>query len=189
MNAKHEQSAEKKALVDSLLAIDSRTPTSAAEVREVATKVLRRDRRRVRILTWMTIGSFLLTVLGIGGGVYWYYMKVVPTMNWHQRIMSELSPQLSNKEPLGSAILTTAAACQILYKIQLANLWGIMALFTAMLAAACCTVLLIMASRRATLRQIQTSLLALSEQFDTLQRSLDGGKSNGGGQATQESRA
>jgi hypothetical protein len=40
-----------------------------------------------------------------------------------------------------------------------------------MLAAAACTVLLIMASRRATLRQIQVGLLVLSEQFDALQRS------------------
>ena len=78
MNAKHEQSAEKKALVDTLLAIDSRMPTSSAEGREVAKKVLRRDRRRVRILTWMTIGFFLLTVIGICGSVYWYYIKVVP---------------------------------------------------------------------------------------------------------------
>ena len=46
-----------------------------------------------------------------------------------------------------------------------------MALFAVMLAAAVCTVLLIMATRGATLRQIQASLLALSEQFDTLQQS------------------
>ena len=65
MNAKHEQSAEKKALADALLAIDSRMPTSSAEGREIAKEVLRRDRRRVRILTWMTIGFFLLTVIGI----------------------------------------------------------------------------------------------------------------------------
>ena len=46
MNAKYEQSAEKKAIVDALLAIDSRMPTSSAEGREVAKAVLRRDRRR-----------------------------------------------------------------------------------------------------------------------------------------------
>ena len=81
MNAKHEQSAEKKALVDTLLAIDSRMPTSSAEGREVAKQVLRRDRRRVRILTWVTIGFFLLTVIGICLSAYWYYIKFVPAMN------------------------------------------------------------------------------------------------------------
>ena len=88
MNAKHEQSAEKKALVDTLLAIDSRMPTSSAEAREVAKGVLRRDRRRVRILTWVTIGFFLLTVIGICGSVYWYYIKVVPAMNRFERDIS-----------------------------------------------------------------------------------------------------
>jgi hypothetical protein len=60
-------------------------------------------------------------------------------------------------------------------------------LFAVMLAAAVCTVLLIRATRGATLRQIQASLLALSEQFDTLQQSLQGGQSCNGGQATKES--
>ena len=55
-----------------------------------------------------------------------------------------------------------------------------MALFAVMLAAAVCTVLLIRATRSATLRQIQASLLALSEQFDALQQSLQGGQSSGG---------
>ena len=88
MNAKHEQSAEKKALVDTLLAIDSRMPTSSAEGREVAKEVLRRDRRRVRILTWMTIGFFLLTVIGICFFVYFYCLKFAPAMDKYQRHIS-----------------------------------------------------------------------------------------------------
>ena len=71
--------------------------------------------------------------------------------------------------------------------IQLATVWGILVLFAIMLAAAFCTVLLIMATRAATLRQIQASLLVLSEQFDALQQSLQGGQPSGGGQATKES--
>jgi hypothetical protein len=55
---------------------------------------------------------------------------------------------------------------------------------TGLLVAAFSTVLLIKATRGATLRQIQASLLALSEQFDTLQQSLQGGQPSGGGQAT-----
>jgi hypothetical protein len=194
MNAKHEQSAEKKALVDTLLAIDGRMPTSSAEGREVAKKVLRRDQRRIRILTWVTSGFFLLTVIGICGSVYWYYIKVMPEMNRLERILFQLLPQIHNLEggisklsPQTDLAISTAIECNILYKIQLANLGGIMALFVVMLAAAACTVLLIRSTRGATLRQIQASLLALSEQFDALQQSLQGGQSSGGGQATKES--
>ena len=194
MNAKHEQSAEKKALVDTLLAIDSRMPSSSAEGREVAKEALRRDRRRVRILTWLTISFFLLTAIGIVGGGYWYYIKVVRDMNFVQEVMSELCPQIYKLEPqpskpgpLASTAIFAASQCQILYRILLTTVWAIAALLAIMLAAAVCTVLLIMATRSATLRQIQASLLALSEQFDALQQSLQGGQSSGSGQTTKES--
>ena len=194
MNAKYEQSAEKKAIVDALLAIDSRIPTSPAEGREVAKAALRRDRRRVRVLMWMTIGFFLLTVIGICGSVYCYYIKIVPEINKYRQDLSAVEQQLAKQEPqpskpdlLDMSARLTVWQGQALFTIQTVNLWGIMALFAVMLAAAFCTVLLIMATRRATLRQIQSSLLALSEQFDTLKQSLQGGKSLGDDQATKES--
>ncbi|MCE5303892.1 MAG: hypothetical protein LLF97_12400 [Planctomycetaceae bacterium] len=192
MNAKHEPSAEKKALVDTLLAIDSSVPTSSAEGREVAKEVLHRDRRRVRILTWTTSGLFLFTVIGLCLSACWYYLKVVPEMNGLQRAISELDPQVCKLEPqpskpgpLASTAVMAAWQCHILYRILLATVGGIVALLAFMLAAAICTVLLIRATRGATLRQIQASLLALSEQFDSLQQSLQGGHHSGCGQATQ----
>ena len=122
MNAKHEQSAEKKALADTLLAIDSRMPTSSAEGREVVKEVLRRDRRRVRILTWATIGLFLLMVIGICGGVYWYYVKVVPEMNGLHRSLVELYSQISKVEPqpskpgpLAETALLAAGQCYVVF--------------------------------------------------------------------------
>jgi hypothetical protein len=192
MNAKHEPSAEKKPLVDTLLAIDSRMPTKSAEGREVAQKVLRRDRRRVRILTWMTSGLFLLMVIGICGCLYWYDMKVLPVMIHFDRDFNEWAksttpePDLSKQSPQTNLAVSTAISCRVLYRIQLANLGGTMALFVVMLAAASSTVLLIRATRGATLRQIQASLLALSEQFDALQQSLQSGQSSGGGEAPRK---
>jgi hypothetical protein len=184
MNTNREEPAAKKTLADNLLAIDSRMPNSPAEGREVAKKTMLRDRRRVRILTWMTIGFFLFTVIGICGSVYWYYIKVVPVMFHLDQDISQLVPQIHDLEegvsklsPQTNLAISTAISCNILYKIQLVNLGGTMALFVVMLAAAFCTVLLIMASRRATLGQIQSSLLALSEQFDALERSLHDGHS------------
>jgi hypothetical protein len=192
MNAKQETSAEKKTLVDSLLAIDSRMPTSSAEGREVAKEVLRRDRRRVCILTWVTSGLFLLMVIGICGSVYWYSMKVVPYMDHFERdflewVKSATVEPLSKGSPQANLAVSTALSCRMLYKIQFANLGGTIALFVVMLMAAFCTVLLIRATRGATLRQIQTSLLVLSEQFDSLQQSLQSGQSSSSGQATKES--
>jgi hypothetical protein len=183
MNAKQEQSAEKNALVDTLLAIDSRMPTSSAEGREIAQEVLCRDRRRVRILTWATIGFFVLTVIGICLSGYWYYIKVVPEMNMLRRSILELEPQISKPDeqlyktnPLASTALMAAWQCHVLYRILLATVGGIVALLASMLAATVCTVLLIMATRGATLRQIQASLVALSEQFDAMQQALQGGQ-------------
>ena len=194
MNAKHEQSAEKKALVDTLLAIDSRMPTSSAEGREVAREVLRRDRWRVRILMWVTSGLFLLTVIGLCLSASWYYKTVVPELNRLRRgipvmnsDISKLEPQPSKPDPLPRIAMHAIEQCHILYMILLATIRGILVLFAITLATAVCTVLLIRASRTATLRQIQASLLALSEQFDALQQSLQGGHSSGGGQTTQES--
>lgn len=188
MNAKHEPSPEKKALVDSLLAIDRRAPTSSAEAREVAQKVLRRDRRRVRVLTCITIGFFVLTVMGICGSVYWYQLKVVPAFEKFKQDITSLDQRLdkrglksSDPDLLGWTAGMAAAGGYTLLMIQFANLWGTLALVTVMLAAAVCTVLLIRATRGATLRQIQVSLLVLSEQFEALQQSLQHVQSSGGG--------
>jgi hypothetical protein len=179
MNAKHEPSAEKKALVDTLLAIDSRMPTSSAEGREVAKRVLSRDRRRVRILTWMTSGLFLLTVIGICGALYWYHIKVTPAFEKFHRDIVLLDKQfdkreakLSEQDLLRWTMEMASAGSYTLFLIQYANLWGILTLLGGTLAVVFCTVMLIIASRRATLGQIQASLLALSEQFDVLQQSL-----------------
>jgi membrane protein YdbS with pleckstrin-like domain len=177
MNSKHEQPAEKTTLEGTLLALDCRMPSSSVETREVAQKVLRRDRRRIRILTWTTISLFLLMVIGICGSIYWYHIKVWPTFerieksfNMSASQIHDQEPDLSKRSPQTDLAMVTSLACRILYQVQLANLWGIIALFVVMLVAACCTILLIRTTRGATLRQIQASLLLLSEQIETLRQ-------------------
>jgi Flp pilus assembly protein TadB len=189
MNDHRGESAGKKTLADSLLAIDSRMPGSSAEAREIARETLRRDRRRVRMLTWMTVGFFLLTILGICFIVWFYYLKIAPAMDAYQRDISVLELQLEKQDSQTSkqdlVDITPEYLIGLgwaLFRIQAITLWGIVAVLAVMLAGAVCTVLLIMA----TLRRIQLSLLALSEQFDMVQRSIDGGHSTGGSQATQE---
>jgi hypothetical protein len=193
MNAKHEPSAEKKALVDALLAIDSRMPTSSAEGGEVAKEVSRRDRQRVRVLTGMTVGFFLLTVIGICFSVFLYYQKIVPQREYFHRDSTLLEQQLAKQEsqPSQPDLLAligrmTIGQCWALSMIQVATLWANVAVLAVMLAAALCAVLLIMATRRATLRQIQASLLVLSEQLETLQQSLRASQSPGTSRTPQE---
>ncbi|MGA2798951.1 MAG: hypothetical protein ABSE63_15335, partial [Thermoguttaceae bacterium] len=144
-----------------LLAIDSRMPTSSAEAREVAKQVLRRDRRRVRLLTRATIGFFLLTVIGICFFVYFYCLKFAPAMDKYQQLIAameqELSAhkqQLAKQEPQPSTpdLLTTTAGMTIgqgwaLFFFQAVILWATVALFVVMLAAAFCTVLLMVKRR------------------------------------------
>jgi hypothetical protein len=192
MNDNREEPAGKNALVDALLAIDSRTPSSSAEGREIAKEALRRDRRRVRVLTWTTIGCFLLAVIAICLPVYFYYLRLAPGMERCQRDLAALEQQFHKERPkdsepdlLAMTASMTAGLGGALVSLTEVYLCGISALLAVILAAAFCTLLLITATRRATLRQIQVSLLTLSDQFDTLQRSLQGGHPTGSGQATQ----
>lgn len=192
MNDNREEPKGMKTLVDTLLAIDSGTARSLDGGREAAKAVLRRDRRQVRTLGWATIGLFLLMVLGICLSAWFYGVKVRPAMYRHQQDISLLKQQLDKQGPqppkpdlLQMTARITAWQGSTLFIIQAIYFWGTLALLTVILAAAFCTVLLITATRRATFRQIQANLMVLSEQFDSLQRSLHDGHSAGGGQATQ----
>ena len=102
MNAKHEQSAEKKALVDALLAIDSRMPSPPnGGAGSRPERPLRYDRRRVRILMWMTIGFFLLTVMGICFSYIFTTRRSCPKWNIparHPRCMEQQLPS-GNRNP------------------------------------------------------------------------------------------
>jgi hypothetical protein len=178
MNANREEPTGKKKLVDTLLAIDSRMPSSSAEGREVAKEVLRRDRRRVRILTWATLGLFLLTVIGIYWNFHLANTQVMTSMWKCQETMFKYKAE--------GIELVTLTLLQDLYISEMKSIWVASVAVASLLAAAVCTVLLVIATRGATLRQIQSSLLALSEQFDTLRQSLQGGHCSGGGQATQK---
>jgi hypothetical protein len=178
MNAHREESPEKKSLADALLAVDGRTPRSPSEARKVAEKAVRDARRWVRILSGVTIGFLLLTIVGVGLSVTFCYSRIVPAMEMCRRDTAELEQQLAayqaiipQPDLLATTARVTAAGSSAFFFLHVVTIRGIALLLAVMLAAAACTVLLIMASRRATLRQIQVGLLVLSEQFDALQRS------------------
>jgi hypothetical protein len=167
MNPKREYPVDKKALPDALLELDGRAATSTSEGRVVADRVLRRDRLRVRILTGATIALFLLALVGIYGS--FSYAKT----DIYSKIFQCSDEVCKQGKGFSGVQLNTLTLLQdaymILFKIVLMDSVALVAI----LVAAVCTVLLILTTRRATLRQIQASLLLLSDQVETMRRSRE----------------
>jgi hypothetical protein len=162
---------EKKALADALLALDGRTATSTAEDRALAQRVLRRDRLRVRLLTAATIVFFLLAVIG----VYSFFHLIIAEVR--PKIFESLDEIF--RQDLTRADQATLALLQDLQISQAKSIFRASAAIAALLVSAVCTVLLVLATRRTTLRQIQISLMVLSErieQIETMERSSQTGQ-------------
>jgi hypothetical protein len=130
------------------------------DVREQTWMILERDRRRVRRLTIMTIGAWLLstalicTVLVAFGFLFPRVARL--RMDVEQgKVTQDQREQLHNAHDLGLMKGTLLIALSV----------------AALTCAALCTVLLNLATRRATLRQINASLLEISEQLKELRSS------------------
>ncbi len=187
MNAEHERPAGEGRLAHGLLKSDDRAAAAPAEAHELAKRILRRDRRWVAILAAATAVFLLLGVVGICGSLYSFYRWIVPAM---ERVGSDLT-RASGAGQGDSAhaeafYATTAQAFFVSHVSQRIILWIVSASVAALLAAGVCTVLLVLATRRATLRQIQASLRAISEQVETLQQSLRAAEPPGPSQVRQE---
>jgi hypothetical protein len=171
MNAKLEPSAEKKALADALLELDGRTVASTAEGRALAGRILRRDRLRVRLLTGSTIVLFLLAIAGI----YWnFHLAKTEIYSKIWQCQEQMFGHGATKLELQILTLVQEAYISQFKSILMASL-----AFGGILAAAVCTLLLILATRRATLRQIQTNLVLLSKQIEMMRKSVQVSPSSG----------
>src|SRR3954447_16187757 len=130
------------------------------DVREQTWSILERDRRRVRRLTVMTVAAWLLstvlilTVLVAFGLLFPSVAKL--RMDVEQgKVTQARREQLRNEHDLGLMKGTLLIAFSV----------------AALTFAAICTVLLNLSTRRATLRQINASLLEISEQLKELRSS------------------
>jgi len=129
----------------------------AADPAEVTRRVLERDRRRVwwaaavTTLLWVLVAVGLLTVV-------WYFLAYV-----HPKVLLHLR----TGEPLPRDSEHTWG---LVFEYVALWLGGV---FVLVLAAAVSTVALVALSRRATVRQVNASLIELSEALGRLQRSLD----------------
>lgn len=134
---------------------------------EQVANILSADARRVRRLTWATIGLWGLTVLltAVVATAFLHhhrYAANAASRYWSERNDAEIDPHEADRAALARVMMLD---------MYLHVGGGLLAIAVILLAAASLgTVLLVHASRRATLRQIQASLSAIAEQLAEIQR-------------------
>jgi phage shock protein PspC (stress-responsive transcriptional regulator) len=129
--------------------------------RQIADRILNRDGRRVRLLIVLTAFFWVLA----GTGVFFVLHVVTWRLYPHEQ-------KLMQDAALGKLTLEKLAEIQA-KEFQAAEFCArvIGTAFLALSLAFLCAILLILASRRATLLQINASLAAISEQLQSLPRS------------------
>jgi ABC-type Fe3+ transport system permease subunit len=142
-----------------LLDLDAANPAASPDAKQLTEMVLERDRRRVRRLAGVTIAAWLLAILLILTSLVGFGM-VFPRMAKLRMDLAEGKVTAPDRDRIEAdnardfAIGTLQVALAVL-------VLGV---------AAFCTVLLVLASRRATLRQINAGLIEISRQLGQLAR-------------------
>lgn len=129
------------------------TPT-ATDPRQLTRRILENDRRRVRWMTLLTLFFWVLTTVGVICLRPLYVMIIAPRLRAYQLGHAQLDKDWNDWVLLGDWTASWLLACIV-----------------SLLLAAICTVLLILFSRRATLRQINANLVQISEQLKQLRSS------------------
>jgi hypothetical protein len=142
------------------LQLDSEQLAGNPDARQQTWKILERDRRRVWWLTAITIAlwaaaiGMVLLMLVAFGLVFPLQAKLRDPAEL-ARLPPEVQKDAQFKAQIAFQMVTVGVTCSV----------GILAL------AALATILLVVASRRATLRQINASLLEISQQLRELRQS------------------
>lgn len=123
-------------------------PPEVPDPRQLTRRILDRDRRRVRWLAGLSAFLWVLTAAGIVCWYPFYVMYIAPRLRAYQAGRAQLANDWEAWAMLGEWAGGWLTACVL-----------------SLLAAAVCTVWLVLLSRRATLRQINASLLEISEQL------------------------
>jgi hypothetical protein len=148
-----------KDLGKALLRLDALQLAGVTDLRQQTWKVLERDRQRVRLLTVVTVLIWLFAAALVAMGLIGYGFT-----------FPQQALLLHNIE---AGKLTAAERDQTQRLVLIAFQKGtlLIALSVAIMAlAALTTVFLILASRRATLRHINASLVEISEQLKQIRR-------------------
>jgi hypothetical protein len=140
-----------------LLQLDSEQLAGNPNARQQTWKILERDRRRVWWLTAITVtlwAAAILMVLAmlVAFGLVFPLQAKLRDPAELARLPPEMRQDAQFKAQIAFQMVTVGVTCSV----------GILAM------AALSTVLLVLASRRATLRQINASLLEISQQLKEL---------------------
>jgi hypothetical protein len=137
-----------KQLGKALLSLDTTPKLSDMDPRSLARHIVDRDRRRIRVLAALTTFFWIAATAGIVFLAIKYVMIVEPRLNAYA----------AGRAQLDSDWKDWAMAVQFGAK-------GLLLCIVSLFFAALSTVALILFSRHATLRQINASLIELSEQL------------------------
>jgi heme exporter protein D len=140
-----------KELGRALLNLDMAPSPPATDPRQLTRNILEHDRRRIRLLAILATLFWVLTAAGIVCLCPFYVVIVAPRLRAYQLGRAHLEHDWNDWMMVGDWAVYWILACII-----------------SLLLAAICTVLLILVSRRATLRQINASLVEISEQLKQL---------------------
>jgi hypothetical protein len=142
----------------SLLNLDAAGLSEVPDVRQQTWSIIERDRRRVRSLTALTLGIWLLATALIWI-VLFQFGLLFPQMAKLRMDVERGAVTEAQREKLMDILLLGFEKGTLVIAFSVAVL-GL---------AALCSVLLSLASRRATLRQINASLVEISAQLKGLQ--------------------
>jgi hypothetical protein len=153
-----------KDLSKALLHLDATDLASVSDPLKLTRNVLERDRRRVRRLTVLTVGLWLLAAgLILLDLINFGLIFPAQEHRWRQVQAGDVGDV--ERDAIQHQLLEAFEIATVLIGFSVAI----------MAVAALCSVLLILASRRATLRQVNASLLELSEQLKRLHRKQGAG--------------
>ena len=148
-----------KELRRALLGLDSVRLATAPDAREITRKVLERDRRRVRLLTVLTIALWVTAAAGIVLGLY-------ALLAFHPA-----KPSSTRDDEKGRVTATERDGIDQVRGMVMEKTTAVVAISVAVLAlAALGTVFLVFAARAATIRQVNATLVEISEQLKQLQQ-------------------
>lgn len=160
-----------KELKDALLRLDATQLHGTTDVRELTWRVLDGDRRSIRRWTFATIGLWLVAAFIVASAIV-LFGTFMPA---HAKAMLESGVQLpvagEKPTPEQMHLILTAFVGKLGFLVTL----GVAALGLATIASVC----LVIAGRRATLRQVNASLLEISDQLKRLTTPLAKPADNG----------
>ena len=135
--------------------------SSTSDPRQLTRTILDKDRRRVRLLTWLGVGGWGLALVLI----------LIAMVNFALLFPRHAKIRMDFESGVITAAERDTQQTTYLTDYQIASFQVTLSLL-ALLPAAFCTVLLVFATRRATLRQVNANLIEIGQELKALRLSL-----------------